>query len=86
MEPAKKNDSSEAHSENQNGKNSTDIQEQMKKVELKTSSPTSLLAKNSLILPTGVIRPKQSEQVKAKTEMSSGSATGKNFYIVFLMK
>nr|XP_012235216.1 PREDICTED: cytochrome b5 reductase 4 isoform X1 [Linepithema humile]XP_012235225.1 PREDICTED: cytochrome b5 reductase 4 isoform X1 [Linepithema humile] len=79
MEPTKKNDSSGTHSENQNGKNNTDdIQEQMKKVEVKTSSPTSLLAKNSFILPTGVIRPKQSEQVKAKTEImsSSGSATG----------
>lgn len=87
MEPMKKNDSSRIHSENQNGKNADDIQERMKKVEVKTSSPTSLLAKNSFILPTEVIRPKQSEQVKAKTETmsSSGSATGKNFfYISFL--
>lgn len=54
-----------------------DIQEKLKKVDVKTSSPTSLLAKNSLVLPTGVIKP---ERVKAKTETmpSSGSATGKN--------
>jgi len=86
MEPTRKDSFlGTSYSENQNDKDkcdAEDIQEQMKKVEVKTSSPTSLLAKNSLILPTGVIRPKQNE-VKAKTEImsSSGSATGKNFFI-----
>ncbi|XP_014468818.1 PREDICTED: cytochrome b5 reductase 4 isoform X2 [Dinoponera quadriceps] len=53
-----------------------DIQEKMKKVDVKTSSPTSLLAKNSLILPTGVIGPSE-QKAKTKTKtVSSASATG----------
>jgi hypothetical protein len=82
MESTKKNDSSEAQSRDENGKvksrDTDDIQDKMKKVDVKTSSPTSLLVRNTLMLPTGVIRPNQSEQVKAKTKPSSGSATGKN--------
>lgn len=60
--------------------NTDDIEEQVKKVDVDTSSLTSLLAKNTLVLPAGVIEPKHSEQVKAKAETmsSSGSATGKN--------
>jgi len=52
----------------------------MNKVDVKTSSPTSLLARNILMLPTGVTNSNQSVQVKAKikTMLSSGSATGKN--------
>lgn len=76
--------------QNEKGKHQScdtgDIQEKMKKVDMKTSSPTSLLAKNSIMLPTGVIRP---ERVKAKTETmpSSGSATGKNvrFFLQILI-
>lgn len=83
MESTRKNVSSGSQLREQNVKgkcqncDTGDIQEKMKKVDVKTSSPTSLLAKNTLILPTGVIRP---ERVQAKTETmpSSGSATGKN--------
>lgn len=86
MESMKKNDSLGTQSRDENGKDkchnydTNDIQDKMKKVDMKTSSPTSLLARNTLRLPTGVIKPNQSEQVKAKTETmpSSGSATGKN--------
>lgn len=85
MESMKKNDSSRTQSRDENGKdkchnyNTDDIQDKMKKVDVKTSSPTSLLVRNTLRLP-GVIKANQSEQVKAKTEtmLSSGSATGKN--------
>ncbi|KMQ94077.1 cytochrome b5 reductase 4 [Lasius niger] len=81
MKSTKKNVSLGIQPRGQNGKgkhqscDTGDIQEKMKKVDMKTSSPTSLLAKNSIMLPTGVIRP---ERVKAKTETmpSSGSATG----------
>lgn len=86
MESTKKNDSSGIQSRDENEKDKShsydtdDIQDKMKKVDVKTSSPTSLLARNTLMLPTGVIRPNQNEQVKAKTKTmpSSGSATGKN--------
>lgn len=82
MESTKKNISSGIQPRSKNGKDkcqscvTNDIQEKMKKVDVKTSSPTSLLAKNTLLLPTGVIK---SERVKAKAETmpSSGSATGK---------
>lgn len=81
MESTKKNISSGIQPRSKNGKDkcqscvTNDIQEKMKKVDVKTSSPTSLLAKNTLLLPTGVIK---SERVKAKAETmpSSGSATG----------
>lgn len=86
MESMKKKDSSGTESRDETGKNkchsydTDDIQDKMKKVDVKTSSPMSLLARNTLMLPTGVIRPNQNEQVKAKVEAmpSSGSATGKN--------
>lgn len=86
MESMKKNDSSGNESKDKNGKDkchsydADDIQDKMKKVDVKTSSPTSLLVRNTLALPSGFIKPNQSEQVKAKTETmpSSGSATGKN--------
>lgn len=86
MESMKKNDSSGTQPRDENGKDkchsykTDDIQDKMKKVDVKTSSPTSLLARNTLVLPTGVIKPNQSEQVKAKSKTvpSSGSATGKN--------
>lgn len=83
MESMKKNDSSETESRDETGKDNyhsydtDDIQDKMKKVDVKTSSPTSLLARNTFMLP-GVIRPNQNEQVKAKAMSSSGSATGKN--------
>ncbi|XP_029176310.1 cytochrome b5 reductase 4 isoform X1 [Nylanderia fulva] len=81
MESMKKNVSAKFQQRDQIGKgkhqncDTGDIQEKMKKVDVKTSSPTSLLAKNTLVLPTGVIKP---ERAKAKTEtmLSSGSATG----------
>lgn len=81
MESTKKNVSSGIQPRDKSEKNkcqssdTNDIQEKMKKMDVKTSSPTSLLVKNTLMLPTGVIRP---EQVKAKTDTmpSSGSATG----------
>lgn len=58
----------------------SDIQQKMKKVDMKTSSPTSLLAKNSLMLPTGVIGPSEQE-AKTKTKaVLSASATGKNVF------
>jgi len=86
MESTKKNDSLRAQSRNENGKDkchsydTEDIQDKMNKVDVKTSSPTSLLVRNTLMLPTGVTKSNQSEQVKAKikTMPSSGSATGKN--------
>lgn len=51
-----------------------DIQEK-----LKTSSLTSILAKNAVLLPSGVARVKQLHEVRAvsQTGSSSGSATGK---------
>ncbi|XP_070156131.1 cytochrome b5 reductase 4 isoform X2 [Polyergus mexicanus] len=79
MESTKKNVSSGSQLKEQNGKgkcqscDTGDIQEKMKKVDVITSSPTSLLAKNTMMLPTGVIRP---ERVKTETMPSSGSATG----------
>jgi len=86
MESTKKNDSLGAQSRNENGKDkccsydTEDIQDKMNKVDVKTSSLTSLLIRNTLMLPTGVTKSNQSEQVKAKikTMSSSGSATGKN--------
>lgn len=85
MESTKRNVSSENQPREQNGKgkcqscSTGDIQEKMKKVDVKTSSPTSLLAKNTLMLPTGVIRPERVQaSAKTKTMSSSGSATGKN--------
>ncbi|KYQ57535.1 hypothetical protein ALC60_03497 [Trachymyrmex zeteki] len=83
----KKNDSSEStQSRDENEKEKCpsydidDIQDKIKKVDVKTSSPTSLLARSTLTLPTGVVKPIQSEQMKAKTKTmpSSGSATGRN--------
>lgn len=87
MESTKKNVSSGIQPRDKNGKDkcescdTNDIQEKMKNVDVKMSSPTSLLVKNTLMLPTGVIRP---ERVKAKTETmpSSGSATGKNVSLI----
>ncbi|TGZ49629.1 cytochrome b5 reductase 4 isoform X1 [Temnothorax longispinosus] len=84
MESLKKSDSSGTESRDENGKDkchsddADNIQDKMKKVEVKTSSPTSLLARNTLVLPTGVIKPNQNKLVKAKTKTmpSSGSATG----------
>ena len=87
MESIKKNDSSETQSRDENGKEKChshydidDVQDKIKKVDVKTSSPMSLLARSTLTLPTGVVRSIQSEQMKAKTKTmpSSGSATGKN--------
>lgn len=94
MEPTKKNDPLGTQPKNQNGQgdkskknlyDTGDIQEKMKKVDVKTSSPTSLLARNTMILPTEVIRSRQNEQaVKAKTETmpSSGSATGEDVILI----
>ncbi|XP_053987077.1 cytochrome b5 reductase 4 isoform X1 [Hylaeus volcanicus] len=55
-----------------------EILEKMKKVDVKSSSPASLLARNAVLLPSGVARVKQFEQPKAITQAgsSSGSATG----------
>ncbi|KYN12512.1 hypothetical protein ALC57_15239 [Trachymyrmex cornetzi] len=86
MESMKKNDSLETQSRDENGKEKChsydidDVQDKIKKVDVKTSSPTSLLARSTLTLPTGVVKSIQSEQMKAKTKTmpSSGSATGKN--------
>ncbi|RLU26461.1 hypothetical protein DMN91_000256 [Ooceraea biroi] len=81
---AQKNDSSKTQLEmDKDGKDkcqsydTDDIEEKVKKVNVTTSSPTRLLAKSSLVLPTGFIKPKRGEQVKAKVETmsSSGSAT-----------
>lgn len=87
MESMKKSQPSETRPRDQNEKeenrqrdihDTDDIRERMKKVEVKSSSPTSLLAKSSLMLPTGVIGPSEQEtETKTKT-MSSASATGKN--------
>jgi len=94
MELTKKNDSLGTQSRDENGKDichsydTEDIQDKMKKVDVKTFSPTSLLIRNTLTLPTGVIKPNQREQAKAKikTMPSSGSATGKNIYnMIFLV-
>ncbi|CAK9812009.1 Cytochrome b5 reductase 4 [Anthophora quadrimaculata] len=56
-----------------------DIQEKMKKVDVKSSPATSLLAKNAVLLPSGVVRVKQFHDARAVSQMgssSSGSATG----------
>lgn len=55
-----------------------DIREKMKKVDMKSSSPATLLARNAVLLPSGVARVKQFEQAKAISQAgsSSGSATG----------
>jgi len=58
-----------------------DLEEKVRKVDMKMPSPTNLLAKSSLKLPTEVIKPKCVEQERMKTKIqtvSSGSATGKN--------
>ncbi|XP_006616300.1 cytochrome b5 reductase 4 [Apis dorsata] len=55
-----------------------DIQEKMKKVEVKSSSVSSL-AKNDVLLPSGIARVKQFQEARAVTQTrssSSGSATG----------
>ncbi|OAD58274.1 Cytochrome b5 reductase 4 [Eufriesea mexicana] len=54
-----------------------DIQEKMKKVDMKSSSPTSVLAKNAVLLPSGVARVKQVQNAReiSQTGSSSGSAT-----------
>lgn len=94
MELTRKNEPSGTQPKNQNEESDKsqknlydtgDIQEKMKKVDVKTSSPTSLLAKKTLILPTEVFRSKQNEQTaKAKTETmpSSGSATGEDVILI----
>lgn len=81
----KKNDSSETQSRDENEKEKyhydiDDVQDKIKKVDVKTFSPTNLLARSTLTLPTDVVKSIQSEQMKAKTKTmpSSGSATGKN--------
>lgn len=90
MESSKQNDhlGTESRDENDEGDEchsdlceTSEIKEKMKKVAVKTFLPTKLLAKNSLTLPTEVVRSQQSERdVKASDETmpSSGSATGKN--------
>jgi len=85
MESMKKNDSSETQSRDENEKEKyhydiDDVQDKIKKVDVKTFSPTNLLARSTLTLPTDVVKSIQSEQMKAKTKTmpSSGSATGKN--------
>lgn len=71
-----------------------DIQEKMKKVDVKTTSATSLLAKNTVLLPSGVVRVKQLHEVKAVSQAgsSSGSATGEpipssseNIFFLYLL-
>lgn len=60
-----------------------DIQEKMKKVDMKSSSPTNVLAKNAALLPSGVARVKQLQEARAISETgssSSGSATGELMY------
>lgn len=89
MKSMKKSYSSETQSGDQNEEeekrrkdDTGDIQEKMKRVDVRTSSPTSLLAKNSLMLPTGVIGPSEQEaKTKTKT-VSSASATGKS--VIFI--
>lgn len=88
MESMKKSESSETRPKDQNEKeedrqsqylhDTGDIQEKMKKVEVKTCSPTSLLAKNSLLLPTGIIGPSERDAKTKRKTVSSASATGKN--------
>lgn len=56
-----------------------DIQEKMKKVEVKSSSSVSSLAKNAVLLPSGIARVKQFQEARAVSQTrpsSSGSATG----------
>ncbi|CAL7947311.1 unnamed protein product [Xylocopa violacea] len=56
-----------------------DIEEKLKRVDVKPSSATSLLAKNAVLLPSGVARVKQLQEPRAVSETgpsSSGSATG----------
>ncbi|XP_043254510.1 cytochrome b5 reductase 4 isoform X1 [Colletes gigas] len=56
-----------------------DIQEKMKMVDVKSSSPASLLARNAVLLPSSLARVKQFEQSRAiisQAGSSSGSATG----------
>lgn len=56
-----------------------DIQEKMKKVEVKSSSSVSSLAKNAVLLPSGIARVKQFQEARAVNQTrpsSSGSATG----------
>lgn len=58
----------------------TDLQEKLKMVDVKSSSPTCLLARNTLLLPSGVVRVKQLSNVRSSdvgsSMTSSGSATG----------
>lgn len=57
-----------------------DIQEKMKKVEVKSSLSVSSLAKNAVLLPSGIARVKQFQEARAVSQTrpsSSGSATGK---------
>ncbi|XP_047368677.1 cytochrome b5 reductase 4 isoform X1 [Vespa velutina] len=68
--------------ENETGSvDATDLQEKMRMIDVKSSSPTSLLAKNTLLLPSGVVYVKQLSNVSSTSDTgsstkSSGSATG----------
>lgn len=58
-----------------------DLQDKMKMIGVKSSSPTSLLARNTLLLPSGVVNVKQLSNVSSTNDTgsstkSSGSATG----------
>lgn len=64
----------------------TNIQEKMKKVDVKSSSATGLLAKNAVLLPSGVARLRQMEQARSFNQVgssSTGSATGELLYSLF---
>ncbi|XP_014599928.1 PREDICTED: cytochrome b5 reductase 4 isoform X1 [Polistes canadensis] len=58
-----------------------DLQDKMRMIGVKSSSPTSLLARNTLLLPSGVVNVKQLSNVSSTNDTgsstkSSGSATG----------
>ncbi|XP_011631411.1 cytochrome b5 reductase 4 isoform X2 [Pogonomyrmex barbatus] len=80
MESKKRNDSSGTRARKEKDRfrsySTDDIQDKMKKIDVKTSSPTSLLAKNTVVmLPTEIIRPGQSEQ-RTRTMSIEGNFIG----------
>ena len=57
------------------------MEEKIKKIDM--NSPTSVLAQNAVLLPSGVVRVKQSESIQKQKDVaikptSSGSATGEH--------
>ncbi|KAI4485098.1 hypothetical protein M0802_012748 [Mischocyttarus mexicanus] len=66
----------------ESGTDGIDLEDKIRMIDVKSSSPTSLLARNTLLLPSGVVNVKQLSNVSSTNDTgssstkSSGSATG----------